>query len=93
MVEAGTGTALNVPQVPPVAGKSGTGEDPPRPSHTWFGGFAPFNKPEIVVVAFAENSGGGGGHTCGPIALKVLEAYFKNNPLKNNPVKPNPVKQ
>jgi penicillin-binding protein 2 len=80
VVEAGTSTALNVPTIPPVAGKSGTGEDPPRPSHTWFGGFAPFAKPEIVVVAFAENSGGGGGHTCGPIALKVFEAYFKHNP-------------
>lgn len=82
VVQAGTGTALNVPTIPPAAGKSGTGEDPPRPSHTWFGGFAPFDKPEIVVVAFAENSGGGGGHTCGPIVLQVLEAYFKNNPLK-----------
>ena len=82
VVQSGTGTALNVPSIPPAAGKSGTGEDPPRPSHTWFGGFAPFDKPEIVVVAFAENSGGGGGHTCGPIALQVLEAYFKNNPLK-----------
>ncbi|WP_404789994.1 penicillin-binding protein 2 [Altericista sp. CCNU0014] len=82
VVQAGTSTALNVPNLPPVAGKSGTGEDPPRPSHTWFGGFAPFDKPEIVVVAFAENSGGGGGRTCGPMALKVFEAYFKNNPLK-----------
>ncbi|MGB8700917.1 MAG: penicillin-binding protein 2 [Thermosynechococcaceae cyanobacterium] len=84
VVEAGTGTALNVPTIPPAAGKSGTGEDPPRPSHTWFGGFAPFDKPEIVVVAFAENSGGGGGHTCGPIALQVLEAYFRHNPLKKS---------
>lgn len=82
VVQGGTGTALNVPTIPPAAGKSGTGEDPPRPSHTWFGGFAPFDKPEIVVVAFAENSGGGGGHTCGPIALQVLEAYFKKNPVK-----------
>lgn len=82
VVEAGTSTALNVPHLPPIAGKSGTGEDPPRPSHTWFGGFAPYDKPELVVVAFAENSGGGGGSTCGPIALKVFEAYFKNNPVK-----------
>jgi penicillin-binding protein 2 len=82
VVEAGTSTALNVPHLPPIAGKSGTGEDPPRPSHTWFGGFAPYDQPELVVVAFAENSGGGGGSTCGPIALKVFEAYFKNNPVK-----------
>jgi penicillin-binding protein 2 len=87
VVQAGTSTALNVPTIPPVAGKSGTGEDPPRRSHTWFGGFAPFDKPEIVVVAFAENSGGGGGRTCGPIALQVFEAYFKNNPAKKTPQK------
>ena len=80
VVTSGTGTALNTKTIPPAAGKSGTGEDPPRPSHTWFGSYAPFDQPEIVVVAFGENSGGGGGSTCGPIALKVLEAYFKHNP-------------
>ena len=77
VVTSGTGTALNVPNIPPAAGKSGTAEDPPRSSHTWFGAYAPYNKPEIVVVAFGENTGGGGGSTAGPIALKVLEAYFK----------------
>lgn len=77
MVTSGTGQALNVPSIPPAAGKSGTAEDPPRSSHTWFGAYAPFNNPEIVVVAFGENTGGGGGSTAGPIALKVLEAYFK----------------
>ncbi len=82
VVTSGTGKVLNVPTIPPAAGKSGTGEDPPRPSHTWFGGYAPFDKPEIVVVAFGQNTGGGGGSTCGPIVLQVLEAYFKNNPIK-----------
>lgn len=77
VVTSGTGTALNVPSIPPAAGKSGTAEDPPRSSHTWFGAYAPHNNPEIVVVAFGENTGGGGGSTAGPIALKVLEAYFK----------------
>lgn len=78
VVTSGTGQALNVPSIPPAAGKSGTAEDPPRSSHTWFGAYAPFNNPEIVVVAFGENTGGGGGSTAGPIALKVLEAYFKS---------------
>ena len=86
VVQTGTGTALNVPSIPPSAGKSGTGEDPPRPSHTWFGGFSPYEKSEIVVVAFAENSGGGGGKTCGPIVQKVLEAYFKHNKSRQLPV-------
>lgn len=77
VVTSGTGHILNAASIPPAAGKSGTAEDPPRSSHTWFGAYAPFNNPEIVVVAFGENTGGGGGSTAGPIALKVLEAYFQ----------------
>ncbi len=75
-VASGTARALNVPHLPPVAGKTGTAEAPPGPSHAWFGGYAPLDNPEIVVVAFAENSGGGGGGTAAPMAVKVLEAYF-----------------
>lgn len=77
VVDSGTGTALNVPTLPPVGGKSGTAEDPPRQSHTWFGAYAPFNKPEIVVVAFGENTGGGGGSVAAPMVRQVMEAYFK----------------
>ena len=77
VVDGGTGKALNSPTIPPASGKSGTAEAFGNKSHTWFGGYAPSNKPEIVVVAFAENSGGGGGKLCAPIVLKVMEAYFK----------------
>lgn len=73
----GTGSSLNVGYLPPFAGKSGTAEAPPGKTHTWFGAFAPFNKPEIVVVAFAEHSGGGGGKIAGPMVRQVLEAYFQ----------------
>lgn len=76
VVTSGTGSALNVPEVA-IAGKSGTGEDPPRPHHTWFGGYAPADNPEIVVVAFAENSGGGGASVCGPMVLKVIQTYMR----------------
>jgi penicillin-binding protein 2 len=78
VVIAGTGGALNVTTLPPNAGKTGTAEDPPRLSHAWYGGYAPFDKPEIVVVAFGENTGGGGGSFAAPIARQVMEAYFKN---------------
>lgn len=78
VVAGGTGAALNVPTIPPSAGKSGTAEDPPRLSHAWFGAYAPYDKPEIVVVAFAENSGGGGGSVAAPMVLQVLEAHFKS---------------
>lgn len=86
VVTGGTGTVLNVPTLPPVAGKSGTAEDEGRPNHAWFGGYAPFNRPEITVVAFAENSGGHGGSDTGPLVLQVMQAYFKT--ARPQPVKP-----
>jgi len=76
VITSGTGTALNVPTLPPISGKSGTAEDPPRKSHAWFGAYGPTSKPEIVVIAFAENSGGGGGSVAAPMVRQVLEAYF-----------------
>jgi penicillin-binding protein 2 len=76
VVSSGTGQAVNAPGLPALSGKSGTGEDPPRPSHTWFGAFGPSDKPEIVVVAFGENSGGGGGKVAAPMVRQVLEAFF-----------------
>ncbi len=79
VITEGTGTRLNVPSIAPAAGKSGTAEaGVGRPNHTWFGAYAPADKPEIVVVAFGDNSGQHGGDFCGPMALKVLEGYFQN---------------
>ena len=76
VVAGGTGGALRVPHLPPTAGKSGTAEAPPGEAHAWFGASAPFDKPEIAVVAFAEHSGGGGGSVAAPMVRQVLEAYF-----------------
>lgn len=80
VVNGGTGAALNSPTIPPAAGKTGTAEAPPGPVHVWFGGYAPLDKPEIVVVAFGEHAGGGGGKVAAPMALKVMEKYFKSDP-------------
>ena len=77
VVDGGTGNRLNSPHIPPAAGKSGTAEAPPGEVHTWFGGYAPYDNPEIVVVAFAEHSGGGGGSVAAPLVRQVMEAYFK----------------
>jgi penicillin-binding protein 2 len=76
VITGGTATALNVPHLPPFAGKTGTAEAPPGLSHAWFGAYAPMENPEVVVVAFAEHSGGGGGKVTAPMVLQVLEAYF-----------------
>ena len=78
VITGGTGTKANSPYLPPVAGKSGTAEAPPKKPHAWFGAFAPYDKPEIVVVAFAEHSGGGGGKVAAPMVRRVMEAYFSN---------------
>ena len=77
VVNGGTGGRLNVPELPPSAGKSGTAEAPPGDSHAWFGGYAPYDQPEIVVVAFAEHSGGGGGAVAAPMVKVVLEQFFQ----------------
>lgn len=84
VVSKGTGQALNEATLPSVSGKSGTAEDPPRPNHAWFGAYAPSDKPEIVVVAFAENAGGGGGAIAAPMIRQVMELYFNTKQLNNS---------
>lgn len=73
--EYGTGQSLNYASVA-IAGKSGTAEDPPRENHAWFVGYAPAEKPEIVVAVFMENAGGSGGQLAGPKVVEVIEAYM-----------------
>ena len=72
-----------------VAGKTGTAEycdefakaknlcQPGNwPSHAWTVAFAPYEDPEIAVVAFVYN-GQEGSTVAGPIVRRVLEAYFE----------------
>jgi penicillin-binding protein 2 len=77
VVTNGTATILRDPTLPPVAGKTGTGEDPPRPDHAWFGGYAPASKPTLVIVAFGENSGGYGGTVAAPMVKALMTAWFR----------------
>jgi penicillin-binding protein 2 len=71
-----------------VAGKTGTAETggPADISHAWFAAYAPFEKPEILVVVFLEN-GGQGSYNAAPLARNVLEAYF-NLPFTPPPTVP-----
>lgn len=62
----------------PVAGKTGTAENPPYDDFALFAGYAPFDDPTIAVVAVVEQ-GGHGGSAAGPIARKVMEAAFNIN--------------
>lgn len=73
-----------------VAGKTGTAEfcddlairrgwcreGWPLPTHAWFAAYAPYEDPEIAVVAFVYN-GGEGSAVAVPIVYQFLEAYFQ----------------
>jgi penicillin-binding protein 2 len=62
----------------PIAGKTGTAEksvDGAMRDQSWWCGYGPTDKPELVVCALIEN-GGHGGTAAAPAALKVFESYF-----------------
>ncbi len=78
VVKSGTGWSLTTNQsdLPPVAGKTGTAEDSSGGAdHAWFVCFAPFDLGEIVIVAFAQNTPGGGSVHALPMARQVLETW------------------
>ncbi|MEO8611731.1 MAG: penicillin-binding protein 2 [Chloroflexota bacterium] len=90
-VTVGTAEQANLPYVN-VAGKTGTAEYCDNiarplglcvfgnwPAHAWFVGFAPYEKPEIIVLGFVY-SGKEGSLVALPMVTEVLEAYFR---LKN----------
>ncbi|MCS7311164.1 MAG: penicillin-binding transpeptidase domain-containing protein, partial [Armatimonadetes bacterium] len=77
----GTARAANLPGIP-VAGKTGTAEDPPRPKpHAWFICYAPADNPRIALAVVVEQ-GGSGGAVAAPIARRILEAFFGIEPRR-----------
>ncbi len=85
---ASTSTALGFYDVP-SAGKTGSAEycdnvaqeknlcQPEAwPSHAWYVGYAPYDDPEVVILAFVYN-GTEGAAVAAPIVGKVMKAYFE----------------
>jgi cell division protein FtsI/penicillin-binding protein 2 len=68
VVNSGTGQAARSKYVH-VAGKTGT-----FGGHAWFAGFAPAEKPEVVIVIFLEH--GTGGADAAPIAGRIFDGYY-----------------
>ena len=80
VVTSGTGMGINLDTsiLPPVAGKTGTAEDSSGGTdHAWFAGFAPYDSGEIVIVAFAQNTPGGGSVHALPMAKKMLQTWYE----------------
>ena len=71
----GTGKRGRVPDIR-VGAKTGSGEwKKGEKTHAWYAAVAPLDNPEIAVAVIMEAAGGGGA-VSGPIARKVLMAYF-----------------
>lgn len=79
----------------PAAGKTGTAEYCDKyaleknrcipgewPTHAWTVAYAPYDDPEIAVVAFVYN-GGEGASVAGPIVFQLLQAYFDLKSIDN----------
>lgn len=86
-IEGGTAQQAALDTVE-VAGKTGTAEycdDIARPlgycvpgqwpSHAWYVGYAPYDNPEIIIIAFVYN-GGEGSRIALPVVRESMEAYF-----------------
>ena len=74
MKKEGTGGFLFANYPIPIAGKSGTAETNGI-DNGWFIAYAPYDKPEIVVVVMFEHSGFGA-DSAAPVVKKMMDAYF-----------------
>jgi penicillin-binding protein 2 len=105
--EGGTANGANLAYVE-VAGKTGTAEYCDNiarplglcipgnwPAHAWFTAYAPYEKPEIIIIAFVYN-GGEGSAVALPVVVETMEAYFRlkgiqpTSPQNINPILPGP---
>ncbi|HYF39897.1 MAG TPA: penicillin-binding protein 2 [Gemmatimonadales bacterium] len=83
VVERGTAAASRRADLA-VAGKTGTAQNPHGEDHGWFLGFAPADKPELIVggiMEFAEH-----GTTVAPYVVQTLRRYILG-PEATGPVK------
>ncbi|MBI4358022.1 MAG: penicillin-binding protein 2 [Candidatus Omnitrophica bacterium] len=59
-----------------LAAKTGTAQAPPGEPHAWFGGFFPFQNPEIAFVVFVER-GKSGGFAAAQVGKKLVSLYHE----------------
>ncbi len=65
----------------PIAGKTGTAQDPPRDPHAWFAGYTfaeQEDRPDIAIAVLIEN-GGEGSEVAAPIFRGMVQVYFQGS--------------
>lgn len=63
----------------PMAGKTGTAQNPKGKDHAWFVGWAPWDEPVLSIVVLVEHGGSGGG-VAAPIAAKIMNRALQIYP-------------
>lgn len=75
VVNGGTAGRAYISDIP-IAGKTGTVENPHGEDHAVFVGFAPVEQPRIAIAVVIENAGGGGSWAA-PTASVLIEQYIR----------------
>ena len=83
VVDTGTGGAARIAGVP-VAGKTGTTENPHGDDHAWFMCYAPADAPQVAVAVILENAGHGGAEAA-PVAGAWLREFFRWHAARTAP--------
>lgn len=74
VVESGTARLIKIDSIP-MAGKTGTADNPHGKPHSVFIGFAPIDNPKIAICVIVENAGFGSTYAA-PIASLMVEKYI-----------------
>lgn len=74
LLEGGSRYYGYIPGIP-IAGKTGTAQNPHGENHGWFIAYAPANNPQIAIAVLMENSGFGS-VSATPVASLIIEKYL-----------------
>jgi penicillin-binding protein 2 len=77
VIAHGTAGSSKIPDIP-VAGKTGTVQNPHGEDHSTFIGFGPVDDPKIAIAVYVENAGGGGKFAA-PISTLLMEKYLRGS--------------
>jgi penicillin-binding protein 2 len=80
VVEMGTARAFKMDSIP-MAGKTGTADNPHGKPHSVFIGYAPLDNPKIAICVIVENAGFGSTFAA-PIASLMVEKYIARKVIR-----------